>query len=402
VTVLKDWPFIANGAIKIQNVSIIFISTFLNINYFAKFSKNIHIMYKMKFDASELPYRDFEKVGLSKKDVLALPVDSLNALLSGRRSDFIRINADGMRLDVKTSLYRNPDNSISLRFHPINHVAHNIYNLTDAQLKFLQNGEVKGIVIESKKQNGDPADILVQYDPETKEYVSINVNDIPLPEKINDVKLTDRQRSDWRNGKEIEVGGEPVWLSLTNTLGFVGKIFMFALDGGISIGIAAILKEYNKREAERNSAVAPNEIKSNKKNDVSIDGNDKVQARADLEKIPSVTRQKDSLAPNERTGVLVDFGVAPFQNEKGAKESYFIVLKQGDKETTIWGKGLKEAIEKSQVEKGSEISLISAGRKEVTVSHERRDESGNLSSELISTHRNNWTIADHSQRTIKR
>jgi hypothetical protein len=43
-------------------------------------------MYKMKFNASELPYHEFEKVGLKKKDVLGLPVDSLNALLSGRRS----------------------------------------------------------------------------------------------------------------------------------------------------------------------------------------------------------------------------------------------------------------------------------------------------------------------------
>jgi len=353
-------------------------------------------MYKMKFSANELPYRDFEKVGLSKKDVLALPVDSLNALLSGRRSDFIRINADGMKLDVKTSLQRNPDSSVSLKFHPINHLAHNVYNLTEAQEKFLQTGEAKGIVIESKKQNGEPIDVLVQYDSDTKEYVSINVNDIPLPEKINDVKLTDQQRSDWKNGKEIIVDGEPARLSLTNTMGFVGKIFMFALDGGISIAIAAIVKEYQKREAERNpgtvrAAVASsNEVASNKNQK---DNSARQSTVRDSSDVVQAVREKP--ASNERVGILVDHGPAPFKHDPQEKASYFVVLNQNGKDTTVWGVGLKDAIEKSGVERGSEISLKSMGKQSVEVDANKRDGSGNVvGTEKIVANRNEWKVDD--------
>lgn len=366
-------------------------------------------MYKLKFNANELPYREFEKVGLSKKDVLSLPVDSLNALLSGRRSDFIRINADGMKLDVKTSLQRNPDSSVSLRFHPINRVAPNVYNLSEAHEKMLQNSDVKGIVVESKKQNGEPVDILVQYDSDTKEYVSINLNDIPLPEKINDVKLTEQQRSDWKNGKEIVVDGEPARLSLTNTMGFVGKIFMFALDGGISIAIAAIVKEYNKREAERNTGKVNNGTTNGTTNNVSgtymnssnggIKANPETKGKNDFVnqavKSNEPVQTKSSNNPNERVGILVDHGPAPYNHKPNEKPSYFAVLNQDGKESTIWGLGLKSAIEKSGVQKGDEISLQKTGREPVTVTADRKDESGKtINTEVINTHRNEWKVDD--------
>lgn len=358
-------------------------------------------MYKMKFSASELPYRDFEKAGLSKKDVLSLPVDSLNALLSGRRSDFIRINADGMKLDVKTSLQRNSDNSVSLKFHPINYVAPNVYNLSEAQEKALQSGESKGIVIESKKQNGEPADVLVQYDPDTKEYVSINVNDIPLPEKINDVKLTEEQRNDWKNGKEIIIDGEPARISLTNTMGFVGKIFMFALDGGISIAIAAIVKEFNKREAERNQG-AVNKGATNTTSGSYQKYNDNDLKARTLEKEsdlatgnpiePAPIKQTEN--QNERIGTLVAHGAAPYNNDPEAKASYYVIMKQGGTDTTVWGIGLKDAIEKSGVNVGDEISLKSIGKQPVTA--DRKDELGNVSSQVINANRNEWKVNDRN------
>lgn len=380
-------------------------------------------MYKMKFNANELPYHEFEKVGLKKKDVLGLPVDSLNALLSGRRSDFIRIDADGMKLDVKTSLHRNADNSVSLRFHPINHTARNIYDLTDAQERILQNGEAKGIVIESKKQNGEPTDVLVQYDSDTKEYVSINLNDIPLPEKINDVKLTEEQRSDWKKGKEIEVDGEPVRLSLTNTMGFVGKVFMFALDGGISIAIAAMMKEYNKREAEKNNSGRGAVAAVNDPNAARSEGKPAVITREqgggpntgdwhDHDNLSAVQKSPDQPKRNEVVGTLVEHGAAPFNHDPQEKASYYVILNQGGKESTIWGVGLKDAIAKSGVNIGEEISIQRTGRKPVTVTSDRKDESGNKTTQVIDTHRNEWKVgeraqsawkeADRSQRTVKR
>lgn len=60
------------------------------------------------------------------------------------------------------------------------------------------------------------------------------------------------------------------------------------------------------------------------------------------------------------------------------KASYFVVLNQNGKDTTVWGVGLKDAIEKSGVERGSEIALKSLGKQSVEVDANKRDESGNV------------------------
>lgn len=216
----------------------------------------------MKFSAQELPYTQLESLGLKKKDVLSLPPTDLNALLSGRRSSLTRfegVDLPGLgkipSIDAKLSLHRNNDNSVSLRIHPINKVAPNIFDLPEKEIQTLTDGSKDLIVSKVAKENGDKDDMIVQYDPETREYVGAYVKDNVPPRSINNVTLTDDQRNDWRNGKEIEVAGEKVRVDLKNTIGFVGNIAVIGLDGGVSIAVGNILKSAAKNAETKNKEV---------------------------------------------------------------------------------------------------------------------------------------------------
>ena len=70
----------------------------------------------MKFEASELPYTQFEALGMKKLDVLKMKPSDLNALLSGRRTELNRFKDIKLSdnntlpvLDAKLSLDRNID-----------------------------------------------------------------------------------------------------------------------------------------------------------------------------------------------------------------------------------------------------------------------------------------------------
>lgn len=212
----------------------------------------------MKFAADELPYTQLEALGLKKKDVLSLPSLDLNALLSGRRSGlltFKNVVLPGIEtipaLDAKLSLVRNADSSVSLRIHPINKVAPNIFNLSAEELSDLT--ERKTDVLEKKvtKENGEKEDMLIQYDPETREFVGKNIKEINAPKEINGTKLTDQQRSDWKHGKEVNVEEGPVRIDLRSAMGFIGHVFLFALDGGITLAISSLMKNQARKEEQK-------------------------------------------------------------------------------------------------------------------------------------------------------
>ena len=87
----------------------------------------------MNYEAKDLPYTQFEKIGLTKRDVLSLPPDELKALLSGKTTSLqtIQVNDQEVKQDmnVKLSLQRFPDGSLNLMIHPIRNEIKNDDNL---------------------------------------------------------------------------------------------------------------------------------------------------------------------------------------------------------------------------------------------------------------------------------
>ena len=94
---------------------------------------------------------DLERIGLAKNGQLRLDQDDLNALLSGRRTDMLRLEnleADGVLirlLDVKLSLRANEKGVLELLAHPIHKDIEPPYYLTAEEAEQLEKGEAVNI-----------------------------------------------------------------------------------------------------------------------------------------------------------------------------------------------------------------------------------------------------------------
>lgn len=107
------------------------------------------------------------------------------------------------------------------------------------------------------------------------------------------------------------------------------------------------------------------------------------------DKAPSESTNKDL-----NTGILKAHGQAPYLHDDKNKVSYYVTLEQGDKEHTVWGVGLLDALKESKVKLGDEISLTNLGRTAVEVNQPIYDEDSKtvVGHETIQTHRNTWQV----------
>lgn len=163
----------------------------------------------MNFDIKELPYSQFEQLGMSKKDVLNMKPENLANLLEGKRTELVtlKINlGEGMQPltpDAKLSLTRNPDNSVSLGVHPILAKPTNSVGATPDQWEKMLKGEP--IVKDSKALNGVMEPHIHQLDKHTNEILTARVSSIQLPNAIKDTVLTPDQKEQLKKGLSVEL-----------------------------------------------------------------------------------------------------------------------------------------------------------------------------------------------------
>ena len=100
------------------------------------------------------------------------------------------------------------------------------------------------------------------------------------------------------------------------------------------------------------------------------------------------------LMNNSINGTIEEHGTAPYEFNKENKQSYYIKLKLPNNQVkTVWGVALQSAIEEKKVSVGDSISLTNAGKKEVEVPVDIKDDNGKvIGTETINTHRNHWDI----------
>ena len=166
----------------------------------------------MKFTTNDISVDQLTTIGLTRADIEKLPEITRNTLLSGNRTSLMRftsIKVDGFEtpliLDAKLSLKRLPDGSASLELHPINHVAKNVFGLTPAEEKQLHTETKEFLRKDVMFKNGSMQPVIIALDKTTNEYIAIKENEIKLPERINGQKLSDRQKLDFVEGKEVKV-----------------------------------------------------------------------------------------------------------------------------------------------------------------------------------------------------
>ena len=162
----------------------------------------------MKYQLDDIPYAQFEQLGMDKKTVQnKLSFDDLERLLKGEKTDLKTIHIQTQNLsfdmDTKFSLRRNADNTINLMLHPKRRQIDTKFDLSKEEVSRLETGET--VFKKGSRTDSPISDYLYQMDKETKEVMRIGQSKIFIPDSIEDIKLTLDQKDKLRNGEGIEL-----------------------------------------------------------------------------------------------------------------------------------------------------------------------------------------------------
>lgn len=211
-----------------------------------------------------LPLEDLQTIGLYKDGNLNISSQNIEALLAGRRTELISlesIDIDGMqiqKLEAKLSINQDSHGATYLQIHPIYNQPQIHPLLTTQESNALINGEKNVIRKLHKSKDENIIPINIEYDNETKEFVSYDPSRIPEIHQVNGITISKSQQEDFRRGDLVELhDGTKFQHSATDSQGILSDrkrlIFSILLDGGLSYLIFRELKNLrnsNNKQSE--------------------------------------------------------------------------------------------------------------------------------------------------------
>lgn len=224
-------------------------------------------MKKQIYSLRDLPMDELQLLGLVKGANVQLDDDDLDAMLSGRRTDMLRLEnltIDGLRIDVldaKLSLKPNADGDAELMLHPIYREPEVPQFLDDTQAEMLEKGDVPNLPMTIIGDDGKAKEVLVEFDKDTNEFIVTDTERILSPDEINGIPLTAEQKEKYRKGKEVETAdGTTIQYSGTDKEGMrsdkLALVASVLIDGGISYvlykGLHALFGKKQDKEAGKN------------------------------------------------------------------------------------------------------------------------------------------------------
>jgi len=210
---------------------------------------------------------ELQKLGVADRNGLHIDEDDLEALLNGRRTDMLRLEnleQQGLHipaLDAKLSLRRNADGGVELLAHPTYKFAEGPEYLTDTEIESLEKGEVVNVVKTISDGEGDKHEVLVEFDKDTNEFITVGTGKIFPPDEINGIPLTQQQKKDYRKGKEVEIeDGTTIQYSAKDKQAIradrLALIASVLIDGGVSYvlfkGLNALFNKTQHKEPGKN------------------------------------------------------------------------------------------------------------------------------------------------------
>jgi len=210
------------------------------------------------FNAADLPLDELAAVGLMAGDRILLGESDLKALLSGRRTDLMTLENLEMgdlkiaSLNAKLSLVTGVDGKPELLLHPTYLRSIPPTYLNDNEIEALETGEDTMLEKEIVDNNGQRKRVLVEFDPETKQFLETDEDKLQAPDEVNGYPLTPEQKAKFKRGEEIEVpDGTRLKHSATTRDGIranrIALIASIIFDGGVSYllfhGIKALTGE---------------------------------------------------------------------------------------------------------------------------------------------------------------
>ena len=167
-----------------------------------------------------VPFDKFAKIGIYPKDLMRMPKDLRDAILSGELSPLMRVNVpvgdnSAVSIPMKIQLAHDKDVHLQLLTYQIHRELDNNLKLNDTELDRVR----KGDVIQKEFQEGGNRKMrYVQLDKETNALMYRDVATVNFEEKlqevdkIKDIGLGIAQKEALTSGKpvELEVGDQKV------------------------------------------------------------------------------------------------------------------------------------------------------------------------------------------------
>jgi len=167
---------------------------------------------KTQFDYSQLPLEALGQLGLISRGKLRLSPVDIAALLTGRRTNllgFENLKAEGIKIahiQLRLSLKGSQDGPVSLMLHPIykRPLPHPLLEPFEADL--MVDGDIDSLAKTFEKGERKGQTMVVEFDRDTRSFVSYNAKDVLVPISINGIVLDRQQSEDYRNGVGIDLG----------------------------------------------------------------------------------------------------------------------------------------------------------------------------------------------------
>lgn len=268
-------------------------------------------MINQNFKVKDLPLKEMESLGLAVKGKVNLSGENLNALLSGNRTDLVRINnisSNGIeisKLDAKLSLRETHDGKLNLLLHPIYKTAQAPDFLSEEEIEELKSGQENNI-IRIISDGKEKKTVFVEFDKETNEFLKVDSAKVIAPESVNDQILTPTQKRRFQQGQVIDLQDETsIQATGKNSKGIVSNRTMLVLsvllDGGISYMLIKAIQaiEGKKKQMDYNSgynAALDKVLKEQKQRNIPpVDGAKNLVVLKDYMELLPLIETKDEL-----------------------------------------------------------------------------------------------------------
>lgn len=160
----------------------------------------------------EIPYRQLDKLGISKKNILALNKDILSTFMMGGFTPLLKMEVEG---DGKTynflgklRMSREPKEGVSLDVLPMRRRTLNDkdLNLDESEMEHLRHGLIlkKNVYDDNNKKTT----YYAQLDGETNAILKVKARDVAIPSVVKDVDINIELREAIRNGVPVEIDAD--------------------------------------------------------------------------------------------------------------------------------------------------------------------------------------------------
>lgn len=183
---------------------------------------------KTTFLENEIAYSDFEKLGISRKDVINMPVQMLDRIMKGQISQVMELrptasNGQVVPILAKVQMVRNAEGKAELKIYPVAPEIRNTLNLKEEEINRLKEGKT---ILKETRTDGKRKLLYVELDPETNHLVTADAKRLRIGSKANNIGdvLAVNGVTPWQgNLKDIELGanqkqqireGKPVELDI--------------------------------------------------------------------------------------------------------------------------------------------------------------------------------------------